>query len=48
MAVDAEERDQEEPRSIAKLTTDIVVAYVANNTIAVAELRDLIGSVGRS
>jgi predicted transcriptional regulator len=48
MAVDAEERDQEEPRSIAKLTTDIVVAYVANNTIAVAEMGDLIGSVGRA
>ena len=48
MAVDAEERDQEEPRSIAKLTIDIVVAYVANNTIAVAEMGDLIGSVGRA
>jgi predicted transcriptional regulator len=48
MAVDAEERDQEEPRSIAKLTTDIVVAYVANNIIAVAELGDLIGSVDRA
>ena len=48
MAVDAAEREQEEPRSIAKLTTDIVVAHIANNTIAVAELGDLIGSVGRA
>jgi predicted transcriptional regulator len=48
VAVDAEEQEREEPRSIAKLTTDIVVAYVANNTIAMAELGDLIGSVGRA
>jgi predicted transcriptional regulator len=48
MAVDAQEQEREEPRSIAELTTDIVVAYVANNTIAMAELSDLIGSVGRA
>ena len=48
MAVDAEEREREEPRSTAKLTTEIVVAYVANNTVAMAELGDMIGSVGRA
>jgi predicted transcriptional regulator len=48
MAVDAEEQEQQEPRSIAKLTTEIVVAYVANNTTAMADLGDLIGSVGRA
>jgi predicted transcriptional regulator len=48
MAVDAEDKEQEEPRSIAALTTGIVVAYVANNTTAMAELGDLIGSVGRA
>jgi predicted transcriptional regulator len=48
MAVDAEDKEQEEPRSIAELTTGIVVAYVANNTTAMAELGDLIGSVGRA
>jgi predicted transcriptional regulator len=48
MAVAAEDKEQEEPRSIAELTTGIVVAYVANNTTAMAELGDLIGSVGRA
>jgi hypothetical protein len=28
----AEEQKQEEPRSVAKLTTGIVVAYVTRNT----------------
>jgi predicted transcriptional regulator len=42
MAVDAEDKEQEEPRSVAELTTGIVVAYVANNTTAMAELGDLI------
>jgi predicted transcriptional regulator len=39
---------QEEPRSIAKLTTEIVVAYVTRNTIAPADLGDLIGAVARA
>jgi predicted transcriptional regulator len=46
MAVDAEEREREEPRSTAKLTTDIVAAYVTRNTITPADLGDLIGAVG--
>jgi predicted transcriptional regulator len=46
MAVDAEEREREEPRSTAKLTTDIVAAYVTKNTITPADLSDLIGAVG--
>jgi predicted transcriptional regulator len=46
MAMDAEEREREEPRSTAKLTTDIVAAYVTKNTIAPADLGDLIGAVG--
>jgi predicted transcriptional regulator len=40
--------EQEEPQSVAKLTTEIVVAYVTNNTIAVADLGDLIGAVGQA
>jgi predicted transcriptional regulator len=39
---------QEEPRSIAKLTTEIVVAYVTRNTIAPADLGGLIGAVARA
>jgi predicted transcriptional regulator len=46
MAVDAEEREREEPRATAKLTTEIVVAYVTKNTIAPADLGGLIGAVG--
>ena len=48
MAEQPEEQTQEEPRSFAKLTIEIVVAYVANNNIAMAELGDMIGSVGRA
>ena len=47
MAEHAEEQKQEEPRSVAELTTEIVVAYVTRNTIAVADLGDLIGAVAR-
>jgi predicted transcriptional regulator len=48
MAEHAEARMQEELRSVAKLTTEIVVAYVSTNTIAVADLGDLIGAVSRA
>jgi predicted transcriptional regulator len=48
MAEHAEARKQEELRSIAELTTEIVVAYVTRNTIAVADLGDLIGAVSRA
>jgi predicted transcriptional regulator len=48
MAEHAEGRQREEPRAVAKLTTEIVVAYVARNTIAVADLADLIGAVARA
>jgi predicted transcriptional regulator len=44
----AEEPKQEEPRSVAELTTEIVVAYVTRNTIAPADLGDLIGAVARA
>jgi predicted transcriptional regulator len=44
----AEEQEREEPRSVAELTTEIVVAYVARNTIAVPDLGDLIGAVSRA
>jgi predicted transcriptional regulator len=44
----AEERRQEEPLSVTALTTEIVVAYVTGNTIAVADLGDLIGAVGQA
>jgi predicted transcriptional regulator len=43
-----QEQAQEEPQSVAKLTTDIVVAYVTRNTIAPADLGDLIGAVARA
>jgi predicted transcriptional regulator len=45
VAEHAEARKQEELRSIAQLTTEIVVAYVTSNTIAPADLGDLIGAV---
>ena len=45
MAEHAEEQKQEGPQSVAKLTTEIVVAYVSRNTIAPADLGDLIGAV---
>jgi predicted transcriptional regulator len=48
VAEHADEQQREGPRSTAELTTEIVVAYVTENTIAVAELGDLIGSVGRA
>jgi predicted transcriptional regulator len=48
MAEHPQEQEQEEPQSVAKLTTEIVVAYVTRNTIAPADLGDLIGAVGRA
>ena len=48
MAEHAEERQREEPRSVAELTTEIVVAYVSRNTLAAADLGDLIGAVGHA
>jgi predicted transcriptional regulator len=45
MAEHPQEQEQEEPQAVAKLTTEIVVAYVTRNTIAVADLGDLIGAV---
>jgi predicted transcriptional regulator len=48
VAEHAEEQKQEELRSIAELTTEIVVAYVTRNTIAMADLGDLIGAVSRA
>jgi predicted transcriptional regulator len=48
VAEQPEEQTQEEPRSVAKLTTEIVVAYVTRNTIAPADLGDLIGAVARA
>ncbi len=48
MAEQPEEQMQEEPQSVAKLTTEIVVAYVTRNTIVPADLGDLIDAVGRA
>jgi predicted transcriptional regulator len=45
VAEQAEEQRPEEPRSVAELTTEIVVAYVTRNTIAPIDLGDLIGAV---
>jgi predicted transcriptional regulator len=43
-----QEQEQEEPQSVAKLTAEIVVAYVTRNAIAPAHLGDLIGAVGHA
>jgi predicted transcriptional regulator len=48
VAEHAEEQKQEEPRSVAELTTEIVVAYFTKNTIAMADLGELIGAVARA
>ena len=48
MAEHAGEQEREELRSVARLTTEIVVAYVTRNTIAPADLGDLIGAVARA
>jgi predicted transcriptional regulator len=48
VAEHAEEQKREEPRSVAKITTEIVVAYVTRNTIAPTDLGDLIGAVARA
>jgi predicted transcriptional regulator len=48
VAEHAEEQKQQEPRSVAKLTTEIVVAYVTRNAIAPADLGDLTGAVSRA
>jgi predicted transcriptional regulator len=42
------EKQNQEPWSVAALTTEIVVAYVTRNTIAPADLGDLIGAVSRA
>ena len=46
MAEHAEGQEREEPRLVAELTKEIVVAFVTGNTIAPADLGDLIGAVG--
>jgi len=43
----AEEREQEDPLPLEQLTTEIVAAYVTRNAIAMTDLGDLIGTVGR-
>jgi predicted transcriptional regulator len=48
MAEHAEGQQGEEPRSVAKLTTEIVVAYLTRNTVAPTDLGDLIGAVARA
>jgi predicted transcriptional regulator len=48
MAEHPQELEQEEPDSVAKLTTEIVVAYVTRNTVAPTDLGDLIGAVARA
>ena len=48
MAEHAEGQKREEPQAVAKLTTEIVVAFVTRNTIAPADLGNLIGAVARA
>jgi predicted transcriptional regulator len=42
---DDREEDQPKPASLARLTTDIVAAYVAHNQVAAADVGILIGAV---
>jgi predicted transcriptional regulator len=42
---DDRQKDQPKPASLAQLTTEIVVAYVAHNQVAAADLVTLIGAV---
>jgi predicted transcriptional regulator len=44
----AEERQEGDPAPLGAFTTEIVVAYVTRNTLAVADLGHLIETVGRS
>jgi MucR family transcriptional regulator, transcriptional regulator of exopolysaccharide biosynthesis len=48
VAEHVEEQKQEEPRSVAELTTDVIVAYVTRNTVPPTDLGDLIGAVARA
>ena len=48
MAERAEEARQEELRSVAELTTEIIVAYVTRNIVALTDLSDLIGAVAQA
>jgi predicted transcriptional regulator len=48
MAERPQEQGQEDPQSLARLTTEIVVAYVTRNTIPPADLGDLIGGIARA
>jgi predicted transcriptional regulator len=48
VAEHAEQQEQEEPRSLARLTTEIVVAYVTRNTIVPGDLGNLIGAAARA
>jgi predicted transcriptional regulator len=43
-----EREQEEEPRSVAELTTEIVAAYVTGNTVAPSDLGELIRAVGRA
>jgi predicted transcriptional regulator len=45
--IDQSEQDQQEQPSLARLTTDIVAAFVANNTIISADVGNLIRAVGK-
>jgi predicted transcriptional regulator len=48
VAEPAEERKEEGPASLAARTTEIAVAYVMGNTVAVADLGHLIETLGRA
>jgi predicted transcriptional regulator len=43
-----EREQEEEPRSVAELTTEIVAAYVTGNTVAPSDLGELIRAVARA
>jgi len=47
MAERGKEPEQEEPTPLVELTTEIVAAYVTRNAVAMDDLGNLIGIVGR-
>ena len=48
MAEPAEEQQEGELAPLGALTTEIVTAYVSKNAVAIADLGDLIETVGRT
>jgi predicted transcriptional regulator len=48
VAGEAKEQKQEERRSVVARTTEIAAAYITGNTVAMADLGDVIETIGRA